>query len=74
MTMNDRRFDIDEYVADFASVVDAYGLGTDDALEADRGVARSIIPPGTAGVRDFSRLAPRIPELMRIAALDAWPA
>jgi pyruvate ferredoxin oxidoreductase beta subunit len=64
MTMNDRRFDIDGYVADFASVVDAYGLGTDDALEADRGVARSIIPPGTAAARDFSRLAPRIPELI----------
>jgi pyruvate ferredoxin oxidoreductase beta subunit len=64
MTMNDRRFDIDGYVADFASVVDAYGIGADDALEADRGVARSIIPPGTAAVRDFSRLAPRIPELI----------
>jgi pyruvate/2-oxoacid:ferredoxin oxidoreductase beta subunit/Pyruvate/2-oxoacid:ferredoxin oxidoreductase delta subunit len=33
-------------------------------LPADAGLARSIIPPGTAATRDFSRLAPRIPEFL----------
>ena len=36
----------------------------DAELPADAGVARSIIPPGTAAVRDFSKLAPRIPEFV----------
>jgi pyruvate ferredoxin oxidoreductase beta subunit len=36
----------------------------DAELPADAGVARSIIPPGTAAVRDFSRLAPRIPDFV----------
>ncbi len=56
-------FDIDAYVQDFgASIVPAYRRGTADAeWPADVGIARSIIPPGTAAVRDFSHLAPRIP-------------
>jgi pyruvate/2-oxoacid:ferredoxin oxidoreductase beta subunit/NAD-dependent dihydropyrimidine dehydrogenase PreA subunit len=37
---------------------------TDTALSADAGVARSIIPPGTAATRDFSHLAPQIPEFI----------
>ena len=36
----------------------------DAELPADAGVARSIIPPGTAAVRDFSKLAPQIPEFV----------
>ncbi len=58
-------FDVNAYVDDFNSVVlDAYGAGTADAeLPADAAVARSVIPPGTAAGRDFSNLAPRIPEL-----------
>lgn len=57
-------FDIDAYVEDFGrSIVPAYRLGTADAeMPADAGLARSIIPPGTSATRDFSRLAPRIPE------------
>jgi len=59
-------FDIHAYVDDFnRGIVPAYGRGTADAsLPADAGVARSIIPPGTAAVRDFSHLAPQIPELL----------
>jgi pyruvate/2-oxoacid:ferredoxin oxidoreductase beta subunit/Pyruvate/2-oxoacid:ferredoxin oxidoreductase delta subunit len=58
-------FDIHAYVDDFNSVVvGAYATGRGDAeLPADSGVARSVIPPGTAATRDFSGLAPRIPEL-----------
>jgi pyruvate/2-oxoacid:ferredoxin oxidoreductase beta subunit/Pyruvate/2-oxoacid:ferredoxin oxidoreductase delta subunit len=59
-------FDVQGYVDDFnRGIVPAYGRGTADAgLPADAGVARSIIPPGTAAVRDFSHLAPQIPELI----------
>jgi pyruvate/2-oxoacid:ferredoxin oxidoreductase beta subunit/Pyruvate/2-oxoacid:ferredoxin oxidoreductase delta subunit len=57
-------FDVHAYVDDFnASVIGSYRRGTADVeLPADMGVARSIIPPGTASVRDFSSLAPKIPE------------
>ncbi len=59
-------FDVLAYVDDFnASIVGAYRRGiADRELPADTGVARSIIPPGTAAVRDFSTLAPRIPEFI----------
>ena len=59
-------FDVHAYVDDFnRGIVPAYGRGTADAeLPADAGVARSIIPPGTSAVRDFSHLAPQIPELI----------
>ncbi|MGZ6255543.1 MAG: thiamine pyrophosphate-dependent enzyme [Candidatus Limnocylindria bacterium] len=59
-------FDVRAYVDDFnRGIVPAYGRGTADAgLPADAGVARSIIPPGTAAVRDFSHLAPQIPGLI----------
>ncbi len=59
-------FDVHAYVDDFnRAIVAAYGRGTADSeLPADAGVARSIIPPGTAAVRDFSHLAPQIPELI----------
>ena len=55
--------DVHAYVDDFnASIVGAYRRGVADAeMPADVGLARSIIPPGTAATRDFSRLAPRIP-------------
>jgi pyruvate ferredoxin oxidoreductase beta subunit len=60
-------FDVDAYVDDFnRSVIGAYRRGVADAeLPADMGVARSIMPPGTAAVRDFSSLAPTIPEFIR---------
>jgi len=59
--------DIHRYVEDFAaSVVPAYRRGVaDEELGADVGVARSLIPPGTSATRDFSALAPRIPDFLR---------
>ena len=58
--------DMHQYVEDFGlTVVPAYRRGiADRELPADAGLARSVIPPGTAAVRDFSHLAPRIPELI----------
>ena len=63
-------FDVMSYVDDFnSSIVGAYRRGIADLeLPADSGVARSIIPPGTAAVRDFSTLAPRIPEFTKTHA------
>ncbi len=52
------------------TVVDAYRRGVADAqLPSDVGVARSVIPPGTAASRDFSGLAPRIPRLLAEACV-----
>jgi len=58
--------DMHAYVEEFGrSVVPAYRRGVADMeLAADAGLARSIVPPGTAATRDFSRLAPRIPEFL----------
>jgi pyruvate/2-oxoacid:ferredoxin oxidoreductase beta subunit/Pyruvate/2-oxoacid:ferredoxin oxidoreductase delta subunit len=58
--------DMDAYVEEFGrSVVPAYRRGVADReLPADAGLARSVVPPGTAATRDFSHLAPRIPELL----------
>ncbi len=58
--------DMHAYVEEFGrSVVPAYRRGVADReLPADAGLARSIVPPGTAATRDFSRLAPRIPEFL----------
>jgi pyruvate ferredoxin oxidoreductase beta subunit len=59
-------FDLGAYVEEFdASIVDAYRRGVADLeLPSDAGVARSVIPPGTAATRDFSGLAPMIPEFV----------
>jgi pyruvate ferredoxin oxidoreductase beta subunit len=58
--------DVEAYVDDFnGSVIDAYRVGVADCeLPSDAGVARSVIPPGTAATRDFSGLAPTIPEFL----------
>jgi pyruvate ferredoxin oxidoreductase beta subunit len=58
--------DMHAYVEEFGrSVVPGYRRGIADAeFPADAGLARSIIPPGTSATRDFSRLAPRIPDLL----------
>jgi len=58
--------DVLAYVDDFNStVVDAYRRGVADAeLPSETGVARSIVPPGTSATRDFSGLAPQIPEFL----------
>src|SRR6185295_5882526 len=46
-------------------VVGAYNDGTaEKGLEADYMVARSIIPAGTGALRDFSYIAPDIPEFI----------
>jgi len=59
--------DVEAYVDDFnARIIGAYerGIGSQE-LPADVGVARSLIPPGTAALRDFSYLSPEIPEFIR---------
>ncbi len=44
-------------------IVGAYNNGTaDEGLPADATTARSLIPVGTAALRDFSHIAPDIPE------------
>jgi pyruvate ferredoxin oxidoreductase beta subunit len=64
--VNELTLDVEAYVDDFdTSVVDAYRRGVADLeLPSDEFVARSIIPPGTAATRDFSGLAPTIPEFV----------
>jgi pyruvate/2-oxoacid:ferredoxin oxidoreductase beta subunit/Pyruvate/2-oxoacid:ferredoxin oxidoreductase delta subunit len=64
-------FDVASYVEEFAEgVMPAYRSGTADRDYAvDNGLARSIIPPGTAATRDFSTLAPRIPRLIADACV-----
>jgi pyruvate ferredoxin oxidoreductase beta subunit len=59
-------FDLPSYIEEFeGSIVPAYRRGVADAeWPADIGLARSVIPPGTAATRDFSRLAPLLPQLM----------
>jgi pyruvate ferredoxin oxidoreductase beta subunit len=58
--------DVDAYVDNFnRSVVDVYRRGVADSeLPSEAWVARSVIPPGTATTRDFSGLAPTIPEFV----------
>ena len=58
--------DLHTYADEFGeSVVRSYEANTVDAdLSANVGAARSIVPAGTAGTRDFSHLAPTIPELI----------
>ena len=53
-------------VADFNErVVGAYNNGTaEKGLEADDQVAKSVIPAGTGALRDFSYIAPDIPEFI----------
>ena len=43
-------------------------------LPADLSVARSLIPAGTASLRDFSYIAPEIPEYIPRTAPAAWTA
>ena len=58
--------DVRSYVDDFNdAVVGAYESNTvDGMLGADAGAARSVVPPGTAALRDFSHLAPTIPDFI----------
>ncbi len=59
--------DIEQYVGDFNErIIGAYEAGTGSQdLPADVGVARSLIPPGTGALRDFSYIAPEIPHFTR---------
>ncbi len=59
--------DIEQYVGDFNErIIGAYAAGTgEQSLPADVGVARSLIPPGTAALRDFSYIAQEIPRFDR---------
>jgi pyruvate/2-oxoacid:ferredoxin oxidoreductase beta subunit/Pyruvate/2-oxoacid:ferredoxin oxidoreductase delta subunit len=60
--LNDGLF---ETVEAFSPVLEAYAKGSFDSdLGADAGVARSILPPGTAAVRDFSYIAPEMPKFI----------
>lgn len=60
---NTFEFDLAGYIEDFNErVIGAYNSAGDDALPADLGLARSIIPAGTGAFRDFSYIAPEIPE------------
>lgn len=45
-------------------VIAGYNRGAEPELEADIYVGRSLIPPATAALRDFSQLAPDIPEFI----------
>jgi pyruvate/2-oxoacid:ferredoxin oxidoreductase beta subunit/Pyruvate/2-oxoacid:ferredoxin oxidoreductase delta subunit len=58
--------DVAAYFEDFnTNVIDAYRRGVADVeLPADAGVGRSLMAPGTAGVRDFSALSPHIPQFV----------
>jgi len=54
--------DIIDVGAFFERVVAGYNDGSASGqLEADLGIARSLIPAGTAALRDFSYIAPEIP-------------
>jgi pyruvate/2-oxoacid:ferredoxin oxidoreductase beta subunit/Pyruvate/2-oxoacid:ferredoxin oxidoreductase delta subunit len=58
------QLDLDRYVDDFnRRIIGAYQEGKASAvLPADLGVARSLIPAGTGALRDFSYIAPEIPQ------------
>jgi len=68
-TLESRFEDIQLNVVDFADfnerVVGAYNDGSaEKGLEADDQSARSVIPAATGALRDFSYIAPDIPEFI----------
>src|SRR5262247_1937950 len=69
VTVEELREDVRRNVVDIEDfndrVVGAYNNGTaEKGLEADDQVARSIIPAATGALRDFSYIAPDIPEFI----------
>jgi len=60
-----------QYVADFnLRIIDAYAKSSGSSeLPADAGTARSLIPPGTAAMRDFSYVGTELPELIEGACV-----
>ena len=68
-TLQDRLDDINENIVDIADfnerVVGAYNRGAGELeLDAEIQTARSVIPAGTGALRDFSYIAPDIPEFI----------
>jgi len=63
--------DLDSYVGEFNErIIAAYAKGTGSReVPADVGIGRSLVPPGTAALRDFSSVAPEIPELIEAACV-----
>jgi len=54
--------DPERQVAEFGRVTAAYQMGTaSEELPADIGLARSLIPPGTGALRDFSYVGTEVP-------------
>jgi len=47
-----------------AEVLDAYNKGAGSSQPADEFVAQSVLPAGTGGARDFSYIAPELPEYL----------
>src|SRR5262245_12109354 len=65
LRLKDKDLSVDDWF-DFKradEVLDAYNRGGGSALAADPFVARSLIPAGTGKARDFSYIAPELPEL-----------
>ena len=61
-TMNNDLLDIEDFND---RIVGAYNNGTaEKGLPADVGVARSLCAPGSGILRDFSYIAPEIPEFI----------
>jgi pyruvate ferredoxin oxidoreductase beta subunit len=60
-----------QYVADFnLRIMDAYARNAGSAeLPAEAGLARSLIPPATAALRDFSYVGTELPELVEGACV-----
>ena len=57
--------DIEQYVEEFGRVTTAYQTGVaGEELPAEAGLARSLIPPGTGRMRDFSYIGREIPEFL----------
>lgn len=58
--------DLEGYVGEFNErIIAAYAKGAGSReMPADVGIGRSLVPPGTAALRDFSYVAPEIPELI----------
>src|SRR5215813_11070845 len=71
MTLEARFADINANVVDIADfnerVVGAYNSGlAERGLPADVMSARSVVPAGTGALRDFSYIAPDIPEFLAV--------
>jgi len=56
---------LDRYVSDFnGRILAEYGRGQDARLPADAGLARSLMPPATGRLRDFSYVSPELPRFV----------